>query len=286
MNDADAAGDHQLLSSGAQRLAAAGVAQPERDAARLLDRARTLDDPETTHQAFDRMITERARHVPLEYLEGIATFMDREFAVDLRVQVPRPVMKDVVAISAALVRRLAAASASASVPVVDVGTGSGALAVALALSEPVAAPIYATDLSADALEVARVNVKDAGLHERIILRQSNLLDPVPEPISLVMANLPFVRQDMREMLEPGVAEYEPSMAVFGTGESGWGLQRELIEQASRRAQPPQAVVVTFHVSQQEEARALAAANFVGHETSVRELRTSWSGLLVITEPIG
>jgi release factor glutamine methyltransferase len=281
---ADASPDSARLGSAASRLAAAGVTRPEWEAARLLSRARELADPKLARRAFDRMISARASHMPLEYIEGRTTFMGREFAVDRRVQVTRPAMQAVVEISALAASRLAASRATPHVPVAEVGTGSGALAIMLALGEVAADPVYATDLSADALDVARANVDAAGLTDRIVLRQGSLLDPVPEPVGLVIANLPFVRPDMRDALEPGVAEYEPSMAVFGAGASGWKLQRELLEQAGRRAEAPDVIVVTFHVSQEAEARAAASANFAGYETTVRQLRPGWSGVLLISRP--
>lgn len=279
-----AAPDPAQLSGAASRLAAAGVIQPEWEAARLLSRAHELAGPELAPQAFDRMVAERARHMPLEYLEGSTTFMGRRFAVDRRVQVTRPAMQAVVEISAQVVSRLAAARGAARVPVAEVGTGSGALAIMLALGEAAADPVYATDLSAGALDVAQANVDEAGLAGRIVLRPGSLLDPVPEPVALVVANLPFVRPDMRDVLEPGVAEYEPSMAVFGAGESGWGLQRELLEQAARRADPPDAIIVTFHVSQEDEARRAASAHFAGYQATVRPLRPGWSGVLLVSRP--
>ena len=278
--DHEESADAGLLRSGVSRLAAAGVAEPALEAARLLRRARELGPPDLGRQAFNRMVAQRERHMPLEYIEGRTTFMGRDFAVDPRVQVTRPAMQAFVRIGATMVERVAATRRQPQVPVVDVGTGSGALAIMLALSQDAAQPVYATDLSPHALDVATANVMAAGLAERIVLREGSLLDPVPEPIGLVMANLPFVSQGMRDLLEPGVAEYEPSMAVFGAGESGWSLQHELLEQVSRRADRPDAIIVTFHVSQEEEAMA-AAASFTGYEASVQELRPGWSGVLIL-----
>ncbi|MDQ7803455.1 methyltransferase [Amycolatopsis sp. A133] len=275
--------DEELLRRGAARLTEAGIGEPEEDAARLLHRARALGAQDTVAEVFDRLVAERARHVPMGYLAGTDTFMGHELAVDPRVQITRPVMRTVVEVCAELVRGLAGAQ---PFPVVDVGTGNGALAIALARLAPAARPIYATDLSADALEVARLNVERAELAGHVVLREGHLLEPVPEPVGLVLANLPFVSAAMRGLLEPGVEENEPATAVFGAGESGWGLQHELLEQAGRRDVPPEAVVVTFHISQEREARAAAAGHLPGYEISVRELRPGWSGVLVATRPRG
>jgi len=132
--------------------------------------------------------------------------------------------------------------------------------------------------------VARTNVDAAALAGRVILRHGDLLDPVPEPVDIVMANLPFVSHSMSGLVEPPVLRFEPALAVFGEGDSGWHLQRRLLAQASARPQPPEAIIVTFHVSQDTEARAAAAAAFPGYEISVHELRAGWSGVLVAVSP--
>jgi release factor glutamine methyltransferase len=83
-----------------------------------------------------------------------------------------------------------------SARVVDVGTGTGALAIAIACAAP-RALLWATDTSADAVAATRANVLRHGLADRIIVCHADLLDPVPSPIDLVVANLPYLRPRTR-----------------------------------------------------------------------------------------
>jgi release factor glutamine methyltransferase len=73
--------------------------------------------------------------------------------------------------------------------VVDVGTGSGAIALAVAEAAPHAA-VWATDVSSAAVELARLNARRAGLHDRVTVRRGSLLDPFPGAVDVIVANLP------------------------------------------------------------------------------------------------
>jgi release factor glutamine methyltransferase len=102
--------------------------------------------------------------------------------------------------------------------VVDVGTGSGAIAIAIASASP-AAHVWATDTSRCAVALARANVRRHGLHRRVTVRHGDLIEPVPDPIDLVVANLPYLPVDDAACY-PDLAD-EPRDAVFapadGTG---------------------------------------------------------------------
>jgi release factor glutamine methyltransferase len=126
--------------------------------------------------------------------------------------------------------------------VVDVGTGSGALAIALASAAPQVI-IYATDTSRFAVALARENVRRHGLDERVVVTQGNLLDPVPDPIGLVVANLPYLP-------EADAARYadlvgEPRTAVFAAGD-GLEPYRRLLAACAERLSPTGAVVIQLH----------------------------------------
>jgi len=117
--------------------------------------------------------------------------------------------------------------------VVDVGTGSGAIALAIAETAPHAA-VWATDVSVAAVELARLNARRAGLHNRITVRCGNLLDPFPGTADVIVANLPYLpfgeRRDYSELAS------EPVSAVFAEGD-GLGLVRRLVAAARRRLKP-------------------------------------------------
>lgn len=126
--------------------------------------------------------------------------------------------------------------------VVDVGTGSGAIAIALAAAAP-RAEVWATDTSGCAVELARANVRRQRLCGRVHVRNGDLLDPVPDEIDLVVANLPYLPAADANRY-PDLAD-EPAKAVFASGD---GLQpyRRLLEACEERLSGDAAIVIQFH----------------------------------------
>ena len=99
----------------------------------------------------------------------------------------------------------------APIRIADVGTGSGAIAVALAVNKP-EVEIWATDTSEDAVELARANAERLGVADRVHVLRGDLLDPLPAPVDLIVANLPYLpesRHDSRYDDEPDDAVYAP-----------------------------------------------------------------------------
>jgi release factor glutamine methyltransferase len=126
--------------------------------------------------------------------------------------------------------------------VVDVGTGSGALAIAIAAALPNAF-VWATDTSPDAAALARENARRHGLDGRIAVRQGDLLEPVPGPVDLVVANLPYLPA-AEAPFHPDLAA-EPDSAVFAPGD-GLGPYRRLLEACADRLSPDGAVALQLH----------------------------------------
>jgi release factor glutamine methyltransferase len=102
--------------------------------------------------------------------------------------------------------------------------------LALALPE---AKIYATDISASALEVAEVNCRRQGVNGRVELLQGNLLEPLPRAVDMIVANLPYVRDCEFRDLSPEIREHEPTIALAG-GRDGLDRIREMLEQMRGR----------------------------------------------------
>ena len=117
--------------------------------------------------------------------------------------------------------------------IAEIGTGSGAIAISLALNLP-QAKIYATDISASALKVALFNCQKHGVVDRICLLQGNLLQPLPEPVDLILTNLPYVRE--LELSLVGSANFEPLLALNG-GPDGLEKIRQLCSQISDKLRP-------------------------------------------------
>jgi release factor glutamine methyltransferase len=128
--------------------------------------------------------------------------------------------------------------------VVDVGTGSGAIAIAIASASP-AADVWATDTSRCAVALARANVRRHGLHDRVTVRHGDLIEPVPDPIDLVVANLPYLPVDDAACY-PDLAD-EPRDAVFAPAD-GLEPYRRLLSACGDRLGDDAAVMIQHHRS--------------------------------------
>jgi release factor glutamine methyltransferase len=128
--------------------------------------------------------------------------------------------------------------------VVDVGTGSGAIAVAIASAAPTV-EVWATDTSRCAVALARANVCRHGLGERVTVCHGDLLEAVPDPIDLVVANLPYLPLADAGRY-PDLAG-EPEAAVFGLGD-GLEPYRRLLAACSDRLEDEADVVIQLHRS--------------------------------------
>lgn len=134
------------------------------------------------------------------------------------------------ATSVALVEFAVAHIDNGACRVVDVGTGSGAIAIAIAKRSPHAI-VWATDLSREAVELATRNAADAGVADRVFVREGDLLEPIPGLVDLVVANLPYLPTYERGF-HPDL-RCEPTAAVFAPGD-GLGCYRRLLQAAASR----------------------------------------------------
>lgn len=126
--------------------------------------------------------------------------------------------------------------------VVDVGTGSGAIAIALAAAAP-EVEVWATDTSPGAVALARYNVRRQRLCGRVHVRNGDLLEPVPDGIDLVVANLPYLPATDAGRY-PDLAD-EPAAAVFASGD-GLEPYRRLLVACEERLHGDAAVVIQLH----------------------------------------
>src|SRR5207247_7142301 len=129
---------------------------------------------------------------PVAYPRGFNDFYGLRFTVDRVVLIPRPETETLVDAAREVI-------AGRAMTVADVGTGAGAVAIAIAAHER-SVHVIATDISNDALVVARENTLRNGVADRIELREGDLLSPIAEPVDLVVANLPYLRDDTLEHL--------------------------------------------------------------------------------------
>lgn len=185
---------------------------------------------------LQRLVERRLTREPAAYIVNHKEFFGIDFYVDSRVLIPRPETE--------LLVETALKFAQDSVHhqphptpflVADIGTGCGAIAISLALNLP-QSRIYATDMSSAALEVARWNCAKHNITQKIILLQGNLLEPIPEPADLIVANLPYIKSAELANLSPEIVNFEPKMALDG-GYSGLEHIRQLIYQAKAKVRP-------------------------------------------------
>ena len=217
----------EALDSAVIALGAAGVDTPRLDAEVLLahalgiDRLAMLADRRATVRgpavrAFQDAVRRRSvGREPVAYITGVKGFRHLDLHVDRRVLIPRPETETLVEAALALPR---------SARVVDVGTGSGAVALALKDERP-DLTVTATDVSEDALAVARANAERLGLDIRVV--RAGLLEGVGE-VDAVVSNPPYVEEGAD--LPPEIARHEPAEALYA-GLDGLAVVRRLVAQA-------------------------------------------------------
>ena len=184
-------------------------------------------------QRLRKLIEERIEtRRPVPYLTHEAYFAGLRFYVDERVLIPRSPLAELIAarfepwLEPLAVRRI-----------LDLGTGSGALAVACAFAFPDAS-LVATDISEDALEVARINLRRHGLEARIELRGGDLygaLSRPTTPFDLIVSNPPYVPLALRRTFPPE-HRHEPDLA-FWAGDDGLNVLRPLLAEAHAHLHP-------------------------------------------------
>lgn len=198
-------------------------------------------------QRYDEALARRATGVPAQYITGHQEFWGLDLIVTPAVLIPRPETEHVVETVLELVAgqsqeqgqkpRTGVSAPHSSAPhIVDVGTGSGAIALALATELP-SAEIHATDISAEALEVARANAARHELTSRIKFHQTDLLTGWPDgKFDFVVSNPPYVGESEEDSVQLEVRKFEPRNAVFA-GPTGLEVIERLIPQAQDALKP-------------------------------------------------
>ncbi len=210
--------------AGREHLTALGIDEAGITAEVLLRHALDLSRTEL-YRAWDRpveagawaryqdLLAERAGGRPVAYITGHREFMGLDFLVDERVLIPRPETEALVETVLDILRE------RASPIVADIGTGSGAIAVSVAVLRPDAG-VLATDLSADALEVARANAARHGIGDRIRFLDGDLLDPLigaGHRVDVIVSNPPYVPLETAAALPREIRDFEPALAVVASG---------------------------------------------------------------------
>ena len=160
--------------------------------------------------ALDEFLERRYSREPLAYILGQREFYGINVVLTPAVLIPRPETEGLV--EQALFMALMGMESTA-LTIADVGTGSGAIAINLAIHLP-SAKIYAVDVQDAVLDVAAYNVRVHGVADRVNLAIGDLLDAVPEPVDLIVANLPYIPTDRIPTLQPEVQRFMSFVIIF------------------------------------------------------------------------
>ena len=210
-----------VLSEAIRRLAAAGIPEPAREAARLWAGAQGGDPA----AAMVRSVERRASGEPLAHVTGTAGFRHLELRCDGRALIPRPETEGLVDLVLARVREGRA---------LDVGTGSGCIALSLA-QEGNFHLVVGVDQSREALGLARENVRLTGLDVR--LAAGDLCEGfVPDSFDVLVANPPYLTDEEYRTLDPSVKGWEPAGAL-ASGPDGLDATRRLLRSALAVVRP-------------------------------------------------
>ena len=217
---------------------------------------------------FRDLIRRRLKHEPLQYITGIQEFWSLAFRVNPHVLIPRPETE--ILVEQAIT--LAGAFTENPLHVLDLGTGSGVISVTLAKELPEAL-VLATDMSEEALDLARENAQEHGVLNRITFLRGNLFEPlmVEKPVfHLIASNPPYVCTHEIQGLLPEVEFYEPRLALDG-GKDGMDFLKKIICQAPQFLHPGGWLLLEMSPYQVEKALfALTRTGLYQNETKIED----------------
>jgi release factor glutamine methyltransferase len=254
----------ELLNSATAALKEEGIDSPQLDAEILLAHSLELSksqlyarleekaDP-AVEEAYKSLVARRLQHEPVAYITGQKEFYGLDLYVDRRVLIPRPETETLVEVALTIVRQ------NHPSPLAEVGVGCGAVAIALAVNLPWL-EICAIDASSEALAVAEANCQRHAVLDRVHLLLGDLLDPLPEPVGLIVANLPYVSHEELTNLPPDITEYEPLNAING-GQDGLQHIHRLLAQAGPNLKPPGIICLEIGATQASGVNELAREQF-------------------------
>ena len=218
------------------------------------------------HEEVMKQVMERRLNgEPTAYIIGIREFYGLNFIVDRRVLIPRPESELLVekAIELAGKRKIK--------KIADIGTGSGAIAVSLAVNLP-GVTIYAIDISAPALEVAAKNCQTHKVADKVVLLHGDMLEPLPGPVDMIIANLPYVKAS--DLTAQRTLDFEPPLALDG-GEDGLDIIRIFCKQAGEKLNPEGCLLMEIGQGQAERVTALLRRAF---PSALIEIKSDLAGI--------
>ncbi len=224
---------------------------------------RPLDTDELAR--FRPLLKRRAAREPLQYILGRVGFRELDLGVDRRALIPRQETEVLVE----EVLRWVEAQGRDGLTVVDLGTGSGAIALSLA-REGAFSQVVATDVSSDALELARANAAELDAQPVVEFLQGSWFEALPagRRFDVLVSNPPYVAKSDASTLEPEVGEWEPVGALFG-GDDGLDLIREIVRGAPARLASGGLLALEVGLGQSDAVVALMKDTGEFEDASVR-----------------
>lgn len=198
-------------------------------------------------------------HKPAQYILGFEDFHGLRFQVDERVLIPRPETEE-------LVELILAENPKTELKVLDIGTGSGAIAVSLKESCPLW-QLTASDLSVDAIELARENAKLNQVDISFI--QSDVFENISGSFDIIVSNPPYISENDKNEVGLNVLASEPKMALFAD-EDGLAIYRQIIERAAKHLNPQGKLYFEIGYKQGSDLKKLLSLHFP--DKSVRVLK--------------
>ena len=215
-------------------------------------------------QLLDRLVARRLKREPLAYILQHKEFYGIDLAVGPGVLIPRPETE--LLVEQALFLALMHMEAGDLV-VAEPGTGSGAISINLAIHLPMAR-IYATELYPEAAKIAGYNVERHNVADRVTLLQGDLLEPIPEMVDMIVANLPYIPTGVIAGLQPEI-QWEPREALDG-GVDGLDTIRRLLHQAQQKLKPTGVAILEIDPDQAQPLEELARELFPTASISVEQ----------------
>jgi release factor glutamine methyltransferase len=232
------------------------------DTARLLTE-RAAPMPAALEPCFSEWVARRAEREPSAYIVGHREFWGLDYLVSPAVLIPRPESELIVEEALARLR-------DAEWPrIADVGTGSGCLGLSIAHHLPTVR-VVATDISHEALGVARKNAARLDVADRVSFLQTSYLDGVAGPLfDAIVANPPYVKDRDKPAISRQVIAYEPHVALFG-GDDGLRGVRGVLDAATHRLRPGGWLIVEFGLGQDDEVGELIGGYPMFRLASIKE----------------
>lgn len=201
------------------------------------------------------MVRRRAKREPLQYILGDTPFLDLKLITRAGALIPRPETEE-------MIDRLIREAESPPSSILDLGTGSGAIALALAKAFPAAA-VTATDISDEALQLARENAERCQLADRVQFKTARWFDGIEGSFDWIVSNPPYLSDDEWEQAAPEVKDYEPRQALTA-GPDGLSDLRTILQSAHQHLNP--GGMLTCETGVDQHPALFKIAQEVGYQT--------------------